>query len=70
MPGVLVLLGLLMVSRVPYPHAVHAIVRGRHSMPFLAALVIVIVLMFVGRLGPITVFIALSRSHRTEPVQS
>jgi CDP-diacylglycerol--serine O-phosphatidyltransferase len=47
MPGVLVLLGLLMVSRVPYPHAVHAIVRGRHSMPFLAALVIVIVLMAI-----------------------
>lgn len=44
MPGVLALLGLLMVSRVPYPHAVSAIVRGRHSMPFLAALVVLIVL--------------------------
>jgi CDP-diacylglycerol--serine O-phosphatidyltransferase len=43
MPGVLVLLGLLMVSRVPYPHAMSAILRGRHSMPFLAALVVLIV---------------------------
>ncbi|HEX5054492.1 MAG TPA: phosphatidylcholine/phosphatidylserine synthase [Planctomycetota bacterium] len=44
MPGVLVLLGLLMVSRVPFPHAMHAILRGRHSMPFLAALVVMIVI--------------------------
>jgi CDP-diacylglycerol--serine O-phosphatidyltransferase len=43
MPAVVVLLGLLMVSRVPYPHAMHAIVRGRHSMPFLAALVVLII---------------------------
>jgi CDP-diacylglycerol--serine O-phosphatidyltransferase len=43
MPGVLVLLGLLMVSRVPYPHAMSAILRGRHSMPFLAALVVLII---------------------------
>jgi phosphatidylserine synthase len=47
LPGVLVLLGLLMVSRVPYPHAVQAIVRGRNSMPFLAALVFVFVLMAI-----------------------
>lgn len=43
MPAVLVLLGLLMVSRVPYPHAMSAILRGRHSMPFLAALVVLII---------------------------
>ena len=43
MPALLVLLGLLMVSRVPYPHAMHAILKGRHSMPFLAALVVFIV---------------------------
>ena len=44
MPAVLVLLGLLMVSRVPYPHALQALLKGRHSMPFLAALVVVITL--------------------------
>ena len=43
MPAVLVLLGLLMVSRVPYPHALHTILKGRHSMPFLAALVVMII---------------------------
>jgi CDP-diacylglycerol--serine O-phosphatidyltransferase len=43
MPGVLVLLGLLMVSRVPYPHAMHAILKGRHSLPFLASLVVLLV---------------------------
>lgn len=43
MPAVLVLLGLLMVSRVPYPHAMSAILRGRHSMPFLAGLVVLII---------------------------
>jgi CDP-diacylglycerol--serine O-phosphatidyltransferase len=43
MPFVLVLLGLLMVSRVPYPHAMHAILKGRHSMPFLAGLVVFLV---------------------------
>jgi phosphatidylserine synthase len=41
-PLVLVTLGLLMVSRVPYPHAIHAIVKQRHSFPFLAALVVLI----------------------------
>ena len=43
MPAVLVLLGLLMVSRVPYMHAMHTILRKRHSMPFLSALVVLIV---------------------------
>jgi CDP-diacylglycerol--serine O-phosphatidyltransferase len=42
MPLALVALGLLMVSRVPFPHAVSAIVRQRHSFPFLASLVILI----------------------------
>lgn len=44
MPIVLVLLGLLMVSRVPFPHAAHALVQRRHSLPFLAGLVVLIVL--------------------------
>lgn len=44
MPAALVLLGLLMVSRVPYPHAMSAILRGKHGMPWLAALVVLIVL--------------------------
>ena len=43
MPAVLVLVGLLMVSRVPYPHALHTLLKGRHSMPFLAATVVVII---------------------------
>ncbi len=43
MPGLLVLLGLLMVSRLPYPHAMHALLKRRHSMPFLAALVVFII---------------------------
>jgi CDP-diacylglycerol--serine O-phosphatidyltransferase len=43
MPGVLVLVGLLMVSRVPYPHALHTLLKGRHSMPFLAATVVLII---------------------------
>lgn len=42
MPVVLALIGLLMVSRVPYPHAVYTLVRGRHSFPFLAGLVVLI----------------------------
>ena len=44
MPLVLVVLGLLMVSGVPYPHAVSAIVKKRHSFPFLAGLVVLIVI--------------------------
>ncbi len=42
MPGVLALLGLLMISRVPYPHAVYALAKGRHSMPFLVGVVVVV----------------------------
>lgn len=44
MPGVLALLGLLMISRVPYPHAVYALAKGRHSMPFLVGVVVVVAL--------------------------
>lgn len=44
MPAVLVLLGLLMVSNVPFPHALHTLVQKRHSMPFLAGLVVLIVI--------------------------
>lgn len=43
MPWVLVLLGLLMVSRVPYPHALHALLKGRHSVLALAGTVGLIV---------------------------
>jgi CDP-diacylglycerol--serine O-phosphatidyltransferase len=42
MPLVLVTLGLLMVSRVPYPHALSALLKKRHSFPFLAGLVVLI----------------------------
>lgn len=42
MPGTLVCLGLLMVSRLPFPHAFGAVLRRRHSFPFLATLVILI----------------------------
>lgn len=42
MPMGLVALGLLMVSRVPYPHVIYTLVRGRHSFPFLATLVVLI----------------------------
>ena len=43
MPGMLVLMGLLMVSRVPYPHALHTLLKGRHSLPFLVGVVAVII---------------------------
>ncbi|MFN3240575.1 MAG: CDP-alcohol phosphatidyltransferase family protein [Planctomycetota bacterium] len=42
MPGMLVLMGLLMISRVPYPHAVFALAKGRHSMPFLVGAVMLV----------------------------
>ncbi len=44
MPGVLVVMGLLMVSRVPFPHAMHWILKKRHSLPFLAGLVVLIII--------------------------
>lgn len=43
MPAMLVLMGLLMVSRVPYPHALHALLKGRHSLPFLVGVVAFII---------------------------
>jgi CDP-diacylglycerol--serine O-phosphatidyltransferase len=43
MPLILVAIGLLMVSRVPYPHALHALIKGRNSLPVVAGLVIVII---------------------------
>ncbi len=42
LPFVLGLAGLLMVSRFPYPHLVNRLVRGRHSFPFFATLVVLI----------------------------
>ncbi len=47
MPATLVCLGLLMVSRVPYPHVFHAMVARRHSFPFLATLVVMLGLLAV-----------------------
>ncbi|MBL8734263.1 MAG: phosphatidylcholine/phosphatidylserine synthase [Planctomycetes bacterium] len=44
MPWVLVGVGMLMVSRVPYPHALHALVKGRRSLPVLALLLFLIVI--------------------------
>jgi CDP-diacylglycerol--serine O-phosphatidyltransferase len=43
MPLVLALVGILMVSRVPYPHALSTLLKGRHSVPVLAATVLVII---------------------------
>lgn len=42
MPAVLVLLGLLMISNVPYPHFVIALAKRRHSMSFLVGAVVVV----------------------------
>jgi len=42
LPVALVVLGLLMVSRFPYPHLVVTFLRGRHSFPLLASLVILV----------------------------
>ncbi|MFN7588348.1 MAG: CDP-alcohol phosphatidyltransferase family protein [Planctomycetota bacterium] len=43
MPVALVLTGLLMVSRIPFPHALSALMRGRHSLPMLAVLAVVMI---------------------------
>jgi len=40
MPAVLVVLGLLMVSRLPFPHLTYALMRGGRSFPFLATTVV------------------------------
>lgn len=47
LPGVLVVLGLLMVSKVPFPHMFYTLVQRRHSFPFLATLVVLIGLLLV-----------------------
>ncbi len=47
MPATLVLLGLLMISNVPFPHLFYTLVRRRHSFPFLATLVVMIGLVAV-----------------------
>ncbi len=43
LPLALPILGLLMVSRFPYPHLIVTLARGRHTFPFLATLVITLV---------------------------
>lgn len=43
MPGVLMLLGLLMVSRLPYPHAMHWLMKGRNSLPVVAVAVTLVI---------------------------
>jgi len=47
LPASLVLIGLLMVSRVPFPHLFHALVGKRHSFAFLAGLVVLLGLALV-----------------------
>lgn len=42
LPAVLVVLGLLMVSRFPFPHLIATLTAGRHSFPFLATLVVLV----------------------------
>jgi CDP-diacylglycerol--serine O-phosphatidyltransferase len=42
LPILIVLLGLLMVSRFPYPHLISQLLRGRHSFPFLASIVVLV----------------------------
>ena len=44
LPVGLVMCGLLMVSRFPYPHVAVTLLRGGHSFPFLATLVVLVLL--------------------------
>jgi CDP-diacylglycerol--serine O-phosphatidyltransferase len=44
MPAVLAVTGLLMVSRVPFPHALHALTKGKNSLPVVAAMAVLIVI--------------------------
>jgi CDP-diacylglycerol--serine O-phosphatidyltransferase len=44
MPVALAIVGLLMVSRFPYPHLVNSVFRGGHSFPYLASLVVLVVI--------------------------
>lgn len=61
LPICLVLLGLLMVSRVPYPHLVVTMLKRGHSFPFLASLVVLLALIAleweVGLLALITIYV-------------
>ncbi|MEZ5965671.1 MAG: CDP-alcohol phosphatidyltransferase family protein [Planctomycetota bacterium] len=43
LPVVVTLLGLLMVSRFPFPHLVNSVFRRGHSFPYLASLVVLVV---------------------------
>ncbi len=43
LPAVVPVMGLLMVSRFPYPHLVNSVLRRGHSFPFLASLVVLVV---------------------------
>lgn len=47
MPAALACLGLLMVSRVPYPHVFYAMLRRRHSFPFLVTVVVILGLLAI-----------------------
>lgn len=44
MPGALLVVGLLMVSRFPYPHLLNRLLRGRKSFPHLVAAVVLLIL--------------------------
>lgn len=61
LPICLVLLGLLMVSRVPYPHLVVTMLKRGHSFPFLASLVVLLALIAleweVGLLALISIYV-------------
>ncbi len=43
LPVAVTMLGLLMVSRFPFPHLVNSVFRGGHSFPYLASLVVLVV---------------------------
>ena len=61
LPVCLVVLGLLMVSRLPYPHVVVSLLRSGHSFPFLASVVVLVVLLAleweIGLLGLVSCYI-------------
>jgi len=63
LPIALVVLGLLMVSRVPYPHLVVTMLKRGHSFPFLASLVLLVAVVAmeweVGLLILISVYVLL-----------
>lgn len=63
LPVCLIVLGLLMVSRVPYPHLVVTMLKKGHSFPFLASLVVLVALIAleweVGLLVLISIYVLL-----------